>query len=118
MTVGPRGSPIYNEFWRDVTMKHFLVYGAWSTFNWHVNRLHIKFARFIPALGIDISHCIPVWKASFKFFRAWKYFLQTAHEIVDMITHYLLISNFDIVESAEKRKYLQVVFVIRCIINV
>lgn len=51
MTVGPRGSPIYNEFWRDVTMKHFLVYGAWSTFNWHVNRLHIKFARFIPALG-------------------------------------------------------------------
>lgn len=118
MTVGPRGSPIYNEFWRDVTMKHFLVYGAWSTFNWHVNRLHIKFARFIPALGTDISHCIPVWKASFKFFRAWKYFLQTAHEIVDMITHYLLISNFDIVESAEKRKYLQVVFVIRCIINV
>lgn len=93
MTVGPRNSPIYNEFWRDVTMKHFLVYGAWSTFNWHVNRLHIKFARFIPALGIDISHCIPVWKASFKFFRAWKYFLQTAHEIVDMITHYLLISN-------------------------
>lgn len=93
MTVGPRNSPIYNEFWRDVTMKHFLVYGAWSTFNWHVNRLHIKFARFIPALGTDISHCIPVWKASFKFFRAWKYFLQTAHEIVDMITHYLLISN-------------------------
>lgn len=74
MTVGPRGSPIYNEFWRDVTMKHFLVYGAWSTFNWHVNRLNIKFARFIPALGADISHCIPVWKASFKFFRAWKYF--------------------------------------------
>lgn len=80
--------------------------------------VYIKFARFIPALGIDISHCIPVWKASFKFFRAWKYFLQTAHEIVDMITHYLLISNFDIVESAEKRKYLQMVFVIRCIINV
>lgn len=74
MTVGPRNSPIYNEFWRDVTMKHFLVYGAWSTFNWHVNRLHIKFARFIPALGTDISHCIPVWKASFKFFRAWSIF--------------------------------------------
>lgn len=45
-------------------------------------------------------------------------FLQTAHEIVDMIRHYLLISNFNIVESAEKRKYLQMVFVIRCIINV
>lgn len=26
--------------------------------------------------------------------------------------------KFDIVESAEKRKYVQVVFVIRCIINV
>lgn len=119
MTVGPRGSPIYNEFWRDVTMKHFLVYGAWSTFNWHVNRLNIKFARFIPALGADISHCIPVWKASFKFLEHGSIFLQTAHEVVDITRHYLPISNFDIVESAEKHKYLPnlIVFVIRCTMN-
>lgn len=106
MIVGFWGSFIYNEFWCDVIMKYFFVYGVWSIFNWYVNCLYIKFVCFIFVLGIDISYCIFVWKVSFKFFRVWKYFLLIVYEIVDMIIYYLLILNFDIVELVEKCKYL------------